>query len=61
MFELIVSMLNFVVEFVITFAVFRIDYNVLHFFLLDEVVLVDDDVRVLIFHVQYHPVHNKLY
>jgi hypothetical protein len=34
---------------------------VLHFVLLDEVVLVDDDVRVLRFHVHFHPMHNKLY
>jgi hypothetical protein len=61
MFELIESMLDFVVVFVITFVVFHIDYNELHCVLLDEVVLEDDDVLVLIFHVQYHPMHNKLY
>jgi hypothetical protein len=59
--ELILSMRDFFVEFVIIFVVFHIDYNVLHFVLLDEVVLVNDDVHVLIFHVHFHLIHNKLY
>ena len=59
--ELILLMRDFSVESRITFAVFRIDYNVLHSVLLDGVALEDDGVHVLMFHVHFHPMRRTLY